>query len=138
MIRAKCDLGLSAQRIYQDLVAENGFVGSYYGVRRFVLVSAAELAVSSAIERFTSRYTLSISELAAMTASPSPWRAPPLSMYGNGCHPTIRLNRGVGGATIPLDCCQKPSSIPRPKGVAGMIRVQATVDLTVEVEPTSR
>ena len=36
LIRAKCDLGLSAQRIYQDLVAENGFVGSYYGVRRFV------------------------------------------------------------------------------------------------------
>jgi transposase len=36
LIRAKCDLGLSAQRIYQDLVAENGFGGSYYGVRRFV------------------------------------------------------------------------------------------------------
>src|SRR5215468_3038656 len=36
LIRAKCDLGLSAQRIYQDLVAENGLVGSSYGVRRFV------------------------------------------------------------------------------------------------------
>jgi transposase len=35
-IRAKCDLGLTAQRIYQDLVAENGFTGSYYCVRRFV------------------------------------------------------------------------------------------------------
>ena len=35
-VRAKCDLGFSAQRIYQDLVAENGFVGSYYCVRRFV------------------------------------------------------------------------------------------------------
>jgi transposase len=28
--------GLSAQRIYQDLVAEHGFSGSYYSVRRFV------------------------------------------------------------------------------------------------------
>jgi transposase len=35
-IRAKLDLGLSAQRIYQDLVAETGFPGSYYSVRRFV------------------------------------------------------------------------------------------------------
>jgi transposase len=36
LIRAKCDLGLSAQRIYQDLVADHGFVGSYYCIRRFV------------------------------------------------------------------------------------------------------
>ena len=36
LIRAKCDQGLSAQRIYQDLVAEHGFVGTYYCVRRFV------------------------------------------------------------------------------------------------------
>jgi transposase len=36
LIRTKCDLGLSAQRIYQDLVADHGFVGSYYCVRRFV------------------------------------------------------------------------------------------------------
>ena len=36
LIQAKCDLGLSAQRIYQDLVAEHGFTGSYYSVRRFV------------------------------------------------------------------------------------------------------
>jgi hypothetical protein len=28
--------GLSAQRIYQDLVTEHHFVGSYYSVRRFV------------------------------------------------------------------------------------------------------
>jgi len=28
--------GLTAQRIYQDLVAEHGFTGSYYSVRRFV------------------------------------------------------------------------------------------------------
>ena len=28
--------GLSAQRVYQDLVGEHGFVGSYYSVRRFV------------------------------------------------------------------------------------------------------
>jgi transposase len=28
--------GLSAQRIYQDLVGEHGFAGSYYSVRRFV------------------------------------------------------------------------------------------------------
>jgi transposase len=36
LIWAKCDLGLTAQRIYQDLVADHGFVGSYYCVRRFV------------------------------------------------------------------------------------------------------
>ena len=36
MIQSKCDQGLSAQRIYQDLTAEHGFAGSYYSVRRFV------------------------------------------------------------------------------------------------------
>ena len=36
LILAKCQQDLSAQRIYQDLVAEHGFVGSYYCVRRFV------------------------------------------------------------------------------------------------------
>src|SRR5215470_1593806 len=35
-IQAKLDLGLSAQRIHQDLAAEHGFTGSYYSVRRFV------------------------------------------------------------------------------------------------------
>lgn len=35
-IQAKLDLGLSAQRIHQDLSAEHGFAGSYYSVRRFV------------------------------------------------------------------------------------------------------
>jgi transposase len=36
LIVAWLDQGLSAQRIYQDLVAEHGFHGSYYSVRRFV------------------------------------------------------------------------------------------------------
>jgi transposase len=36
VIEAKLDLGLSAQRIHQDLVSEHGFTGSYYSVRRFV------------------------------------------------------------------------------------------------------
>jgi transposase len=36
VIRSKLDLGLSAQRIFQDLVADHGFTGSYYSVRRFV------------------------------------------------------------------------------------------------------
>jgi transposase len=35
-ILEKLDLGLSAQRIYQDLVTEHGFGGSYFSVRRFV------------------------------------------------------------------------------------------------------
>ena len=35
-IRAKLDLGLSAQRIFQDLTADHSFAGSYYSVRRFV------------------------------------------------------------------------------------------------------
>ena len=34
-IRSMLALGLSAQRIYQDLVADHGFTGSYYSVRRF-------------------------------------------------------------------------------------------------------
>jgi hypothetical protein len=32
LIRAQCDLGFTAQRIYQDLVAEHGFRGTYYSV----------------------------------------------------------------------------------------------------------
>jgi len=36
VIEAKIEQELSAQRIYQDLVYEHGFVGSYYSVRRFV------------------------------------------------------------------------------------------------------
>ncbi len=45
VIEAKSQRGLSAQRIYQDLVAEHGFTGSYYSVRRFVrrLQRTAEL-----------------------------------------------------------------------------------------------
>jgi transposase len=35
-IQAKIDQGLTAQRIYQDLVAEYGFAGKYHSVRRFV------------------------------------------------------------------------------------------------------
>lgn len=36
VIRAELELGLSAQRIFQDLVADHGFTGSYYSVRRFI------------------------------------------------------------------------------------------------------
>jgi transposase len=36
IIESKCDSGLSAQRIFQDLTAEHDFTGSYYSVRRFV------------------------------------------------------------------------------------------------------
>jgi hypothetical protein len=36
VIKAKVELGLSAQRIYQDLVGENGFSDSYQSVKRFV------------------------------------------------------------------------------------------------------
>jgi transposase len=36
VIQSKCNQGLSAQRIYQDLTSEHGFQGSYYTVRRFV------------------------------------------------------------------------------------------------------
>jgi transposase len=35
-IQAKLDLGLTAQRIYQDLISEHGFTGKYHSVRRFV------------------------------------------------------------------------------------------------------
>jgi transposase len=35
-IEGKVALGLSAQRIYQDLTTEHGFPGSYFSVRRFV------------------------------------------------------------------------------------------------------
>ncbi len=36
VIQAKLDLGLTAQRIHQDLVSEHGFAGKYHSVRRFV------------------------------------------------------------------------------------------------------
>jgi transposase len=36
IIRTKLDLGLTAQRIYQDLVGEHGCTASYYSVRRLV------------------------------------------------------------------------------------------------------
>jgi transposase len=36
VIIAALDQGLTAQRIYQDLVGDHGFRGSYYSVRRFV------------------------------------------------------------------------------------------------------
>jgi transposase len=36
IVLTKLDAGLSAQRIYQDLCGEAGFVGSYHSVRRFV------------------------------------------------------------------------------------------------------
>jgi transposase len=44
VIQSKCDLGLSAQRIYQDLITEHSFTGAYYSVRRFVrrLVPASQ------------------------------------------------------------------------------------------------
>jgi transposase len=35
-IMAKVEVGLSAQRIYQDLVEESGFTDSYQSVKRFV------------------------------------------------------------------------------------------------------
>ena len=35
-IDSKMEAGLSAQRIYQDLVEEKGFLGSYQSVKRFV------------------------------------------------------------------------------------------------------
>jgi transposase len=46
-IEGKIALGLSAQRIYQDLTAEHGFQGSYFSVRRFVrrLLARADLPV---------------------------------------------------------------------------------------------
>jgi len=36
IILAKLEQGLSAQRIYQDLVREHGFAANYHSVRRFV------------------------------------------------------------------------------------------------------
>lgn len=35
-IQSKLDQGLTAQRIFQDLVAEHGFGGKYHSVRRYV------------------------------------------------------------------------------------------------------
>lgn len=36
IIVAKCELGLSAKRVHQDLVADHGFEGKYWSVNRFV------------------------------------------------------------------------------------------------------
>jgi len=41
IILAKCELGLSAKRIHQDLVADYGFDGKYWSVNRFVRSLAA-------------------------------------------------------------------------------------------------
>jgi transposase len=43
LILAKLEDELSAQRIYQDLVANHGYAGSYYSVRRFVQKLEAHL-----------------------------------------------------------------------------------------------
>jgi transposase len=45
IIQSKCDSGLSAQRIYQDLTAEHNYTGTYYSIRRLVrrLAPAREL-----------------------------------------------------------------------------------------------
>ena len=47
-VLVKLEQGLSARRIYQDLVGEHDFSGSYYSVRRFVarLQAKTEFAVS--------------------------------------------------------------------------------------------
>ena len=37
VIVAKLELGLTAQRIYQDLVSYHGFTGHYHSVRRFIV-----------------------------------------------------------------------------------------------------
>ncbi len=36
VIQAEVDRGLTAQRIYQDLIGEHGFAGRYHSVRRFI------------------------------------------------------------------------------------------------------
>ena len=36
VITEKLDRGLSAQRIYQDLISDHGYAGSYYSVRRLI------------------------------------------------------------------------------------------------------
>jgi transposase len=43
LILGKLEDDLSAQRIYQDLVADHGYAGSYYSVRRFVRKLAGNL-----------------------------------------------------------------------------------------------
>jgi len=43
LILGKLEDDLSAQRIYQDLVADHGYAGSYYSVRRFVQKLAGNL-----------------------------------------------------------------------------------------------
>lgn len=47
VIQAKLDQGLTAQRIYQDLVSEHGFTARYWSVRRYVqrLSGGSELPV---------------------------------------------------------------------------------------------
>jgi hypothetical protein len=47
VIKAKAELGLSAQRIYQDLVGENSFTDSYQSVKRFVRPRSALCMVAS-------------------------------------------------------------------------------------------
>jgi transposase len=51
-IEGKAELGLSAQRIYQDLTTEHGYQGTYYSVRRFVRRLGARMNVP--VRRFES------------------------------------------------------------------------------------
>jgi len=55
-ILVKLEAGLTAQRIYQDIVAEEGFEGSYYSVSRFV--RKLGLAVPLPFRRMTSNRPL--------------------------------------------------------------------------------
>ena len=54
-IGSKMEAGLSAQRIYQDLVEENGFLGSYQSVKRFVRRLKEEAARAGVAHRMPAR-----------------------------------------------------------------------------------
>ena len=43
MLVEKLELGLSARRIYQDLVSDHGYAGSYYSVRRLIKKLAGDI-----------------------------------------------------------------------------------------------
>ena len=89
MIQSKCDLGLSAQRIYQDLTIEHVFTGSYYSVLVLSIAwsrpATSPSAASSAGPVMRPRLTLA--------------RAPPL--WGP--------KASAGGRMSSASCCPTPA-----------------------------
>ena len=71
-ILAKVEVGLSARRIYQDLVEENGFADSYESVKRFVRKLRASHPERSYRLRANTKHAPVPERSASSSSSPNP------------------------------------------------------------------